>query len=238
MKNKLKFVLCFISLLFVFNNNANAAIIDSKTLKDEIIKDIKDQVEDLISGKISIVINKLPYRSINIPDNSRFEIHASTNLKYFSPFTVARVKVIANDKTVKIFGVPLKIKVQDSVWVAKEYISRSQKFSLNNLVKKEKDITFVAKTAVRSSYSIEKAISRKNYKPGDVIDVRFINNAPKVVRNKPVNVIFKSDFISVKISAKALNNGKVGDLIKVRSDKYKKDYIGKVIGLNTVLVEI
>ena len=81
--------------------------------------------------------------------------------------------------------------------------------------------------------------SKKIFRTGEVIDKRFINVKPDVVRNTEVRVFFASnDNLMVTIDAVALEDGLIGEWVSVENKNYKKVYKGKIIGENRVLVTI
>jgi flagella basal body P-ring formation protein FlgA len=61
---------------------------------------------------------------------------------------------------------------------------------------------------------------------------------PAVAKNSVVSVIFDTGGINIAIDAEALQNGCIGDTVRIRSDEYKKFYTGKVVDTNKVLVKI
>jgi flagella basal body P-ring formation protein FlgA len=50
----------------------------------------------------------------------------------------------------------------------------------------------------------------------------------------PIQVIFEKNGISIESYAQAMSTGKIGDIIRLRNVKTKKELAGKVIGLNKV----
>jgi len=225
-------ILVFSALSF----KAEAAVLDAKFLKEEIKKDVEKQLQ---SGKNTTVeIGDLPYQQIetNEGKNGKVEIEAKINSKFFNPITIVRVSVIVNGEVYKSFVAQAKINVYDKVWVASDYIKRGE--VLTNVVLEEKETACLVGTFTDKNFDPHKYVSKKNYKPGDVIDSNFIETIPAIVKDSPVSVIFKTQTVSITIQAIALDRGSIGDYIKVRSKNYKKDYMGKIISENIVLVNI
>lgn len=224
---------------------AGAAVLDSQFLKEKIKKDVEEQLKSNFKNNFSdsqsnikVEITDLPYEKIETHEgkNGKVEIESKINLKFFNPTTIVRVNIFVNGEIYKSFITQAKINIYNKVWVAKDYIKRGD--SLNSVALEERETTYLSKTAARKNFDPYKYISAKNYNPGDVIDSNFIENIPAIVKDSPVFVIFKTDSVSVTIQAIALDKGCIGDYIKVRSKNYKKDYQGKIIGENLVLVNI
>lgn len=217
---------------------ASAAVLDAKFLKEKIKKDVEEQIKSTVKGKITVEIGDLPYEKIetNEGKNGKVEIESKINLKFFNPITLVRVSILVNGELYKSFVAQAKINIYDRVWVANDYIKRGE--VLTNVVLEEKEISYLSKTFTGKNFDPYKYVSKKNYKPGDIIDSDYIENIPAIVKDSPVSVIFKTPSVSITIQATALDKGSIGDYIKVRSKNYKKDYMGKIISENMVLVNI
>jgi len=229
----------FLTLIFLaLSFKADAAVLDAKFLKEKIKKDVEEQIKANLKGNIKVEISDLPYEKIetNEGKNGKVEIESKINLKFFNPITIVRVNVFVNGELYKAFITQAKISIYDKVWVAKDYIKRGD--VLTNVALEEKEITHLPKTIAGKSFDPYKYVSRKNYNPGDAIDSNYIESIPAIVKDCPVSVIFKTSTVSITITAIALDKGSIGDYIKVRSKNYKKDYMGKIISENLVLVNI
>jgi len=225
----------FLSVFLI--GKADAAVLTHQFLVSEIKKDITKQLKSEIPGRINIDIKNLPYNSINISDGNVL-IVTTIDLKHFSPVTIAKVNVFVNDKNVMNFGVPIKISVYDKVWVAVDTINKGGALTSYNLALEEKEIGFLAKDAAREDFYTNGKLVEKVFRAGDIIDTRYIKTMPIIIRNTPVSVIFKSTSFTVTLPAEALEDGNLGDYVRVRNDKLKRSYVGKVISANTVLVNI
>lgn len=237
MKKTLKTAL-LILIFSALSCKAGAAVLDSKILKEKIKKDVEEQVKANVKGIIKVEITDLPYEKIetNEGKNGKVEIEAKINNRFFNPITIVRVNIIVNGEEYKSFITQAKISVYDKVWVAQDYIKRGD--ILTKVALEEKEITYLPKTLIRKDFDPYTHLSEKNYKPGDVLDSNYIENIPAIVKDSPVSLIFKTASVSVVIPAIALDKGSIGDYIKVRSKNYRKDYMGKIISENIVLVNI
>ncbi len=104
-------------------------------------------------------------------------------------------------------------------------------------------VSILVDGAVYKSFTAQGKIDIGNNKnsmisKNSITERNFNKIKPVIIRDNTISVIFKADKVSITIPAVALNNGCIGDYIKVRSTDYKKHYQGKVIGENLVLVDI
>ncbi|MDD3014313.1 MAG: flagellar basal body P-ring formation chaperone FlgA [Candidatus Gastranaerophilales bacterium] len=230
-------ILTLFLILFLLSGKAYAYTLNSQFLTNQIKNSVADQISSIMPGKIVVNVKSIPYRNIDIPPG-KLKINVSVNLRYFTPNTIARVSVLVNDKEITAFGVPVRLQVWDKVWVATDTIYRGETLSATNIKVENKEISLNAEKAIKENILLEGNLVRKNFVPGEVIDMRFIESVPTIMKSSQVSLIFKTRLITVNLSGEALANGKMGDYIKVRNKNYKKDYIGKVIGVNTVLINL
>jgi len=235
MKNFFKTVLLVLIICFATSCKANSAVLSEKFIKDKIKSDVEAQVKTKINGKIRVEIQDLPFKKIETSSKD-IDIKTNLNLKYFNPVVIVRVSIITDGNTYKSFTAQAKINVYKNIWVAKDFIKRGE--TLKNVVLEEKDISQISGNFVGEEFNPFKYVSSKNYNPNDVINPDFIRMTPSIVKDSPVSVIFQTGTVSVTVTAKALSSGNIGEYIKVRNRDYKKDYVGKIIGENTVLVNI
>lgn len=237
MKITVKTIIILIFSLLFCGEIVHAAILNSQMISNKIKKDVAEQVNSIIPGKVDVDIRETPYSCFNIP-SKKAEINAIIDMSHFSPMTIARVTISLDGKKMESFGVPVKLTVWDKVWVANDFIRRGETLSNANLSLENKNITLMAENALRENSDPQGCLVRKSFNHGDIIDRRFLESVPIVMKNSPVSVIFQFSSITVTIAGEALDNGKMGDYIKVRSKTYGKEYVGQVISANTILINI
>jgi flagella basal body P-ring formation protein FlgA len=235
--NFIKTVFIALTFLVLLIGRVNAAVLNSQNIISEVKKSVKEQVKLITKGEVEVEINKIPYESIEVPKGA-VEIKTSLNLKSFNPLTVARVEILVDGKKEISFGVPVKLYVYDKVWIAKDIIARNSTLTSSNLTLERKELGLITDTAARQDFSPGNYLAKKMFKPGDVIDTRYVETIPLIMKNSPISVIFKGSDITITIPAQSLEDGKIGDYIKVKSKELKKVYIGRVISTNTVQVNI
>ncbi len=71
---------------------------------------------------------------------------------------------------------------------------------------------------------------------GQVIYQKDLEPKPLVLKNQKILLIYESKFISLKVPAKALEDGTLGDLIKVMNLQSKKIVIAKIIDKDKAII--
>lgn len=231
-------IILSVLLLTVFTiKTVNAAVLDFKTIANKVKKDVKLQINSKIKGNIITEIKAVPFKKLNIP-NGKVEINTSINLKFFNPTTIANVSIIVNGKSVRTFILPVKVKIFDKVWVARYNINNGESFNINNITLENKEIGFISNNVLREDFSLLNSKTKRNYKVGDVIDKRYIAINPCIEKNSIVSILFENSDFTIVLMGEAMQEGKIGDFIKVRNKQYKKLYTGKILSAGKVLVNI
>ena len=211
------------------------------------LKDIEPLVKNflvkhytlLYKGDIQVQCGRIPSVPIKVPEGN-VEIKVTSLLRdAFVQRTVVRVRIFVDGKPKRSMGVPVQLALYDDVWVATQPIHRDDAISTINVECMRRDISKLAVTAARVNVSdLTNTRVKKSFRTGDILDHRFIEKEPVVIRNSLVAIIFKSKTISVSIPGEAMENGQIGDCIRVRSPEFRKQYRAKIIDRGTVLVNI
>ncbi len=80
-----------------------------------------------------------------------------------------------------------------------------------------------------------KYIAKTNIKEDSVLSLRVLKKLTDIKRNDIVTAIIKEGGVTLSFSAKALGEGNIGDIIKIRRD-HKKIFKAKIVSKNSVEV--
>lgn len=227
------FIAFFFSGLAVQARELTASDIEPK-IKRFIVNHYKTDYK----GQIEVNCGRIPGLPLKV-DEGKLEITLKSSLRDdFIPRTVVRVAIYVDGKYQRAFGVPVTLALYDDVWVATQPILRGDAISAANVELKRKDISKLAGTAAKPTSNLQGTRVRKTFTAGEILDHRFIEKDPIVVRNALVEIIFQSSTVSIAIPGHALENGNMGDIVRVKSKEFNKEYIGTVIDRGIILVNI
>ncbi|MEW5819974.1 MAG: flagellar basal body P-ring formation chaperone FlgA [Cyanobacteriota bacterium] len=231
-------ILSLISVFFLTSLSVEAREVNISDIEPHIKKFLVNHYKPLYKGDIVVDCGRMPGVPFNVEDG-KLEIKINSVLRdEFRQRTVVRVSVYVDGKFQRALGVPVTMALYDKVWVATQPIQRDDALSAANIQVERRDISRLANTYAKAITDLTNTRVKKTFNAGDIIDHRFVEKDPIVVRNALVEVIFQSKTISIAIPAQAMENGHIGDIIRVKSDKFNKEYIGKVIDRGVVLVNI
>lgn len=216
-----------------------AQTLTSAQVQSDISKVLKETYYNGLTGyEVDVKVMNVPFSELIIPDGKVYYEVVSPKDRYI-PRDVKRVNVYVNGMLVKTLNLPVAIQAYKEVLVAKTDIVRDQAITEENTTLKRVDCTNVIEYVLDKESLKKEMTSKKIFRTGEVIDKRFINVKPDVVRNTEVRVFFASnDNLMVTIDAVALEDGLIGEWVSVENKNYKKVYKGKIIGENRVLVTI
>jgi flagella basal body P-ring formation protein FlgA len=229
--NGLLFKVLAMTLLFFFASIHNSFVLgDSfdKTVEDLIYEKITDpriaiELQYESQNKVAAILTKeSDIKSISLinfePNHSNFKI---------------RVNYTNNSASDELFG---------------KYISFVEVPVLSRFIRAgeiitDKDITIIRTklSSLRGNFVInEKDIigmqAKKHLSSGALIKNNELINPPVIKTNDPVSIIYSSNNIKLKISGTALNNGAIGDMVKVKNNDTGAVLLGQIINKNTVQV--
>lgn len=235
MKKIINTALLLILMGFGFAPKAYGAVYDSVQIAYLIKNDIVEQIKQQFEGKIEVEVTALPYQTVEVP-NGKLEVKTDIDLNNMYSPAIVRTELYVNNIKVKSFGARAEIKIYEKVWVSRDWIKRGE--TIKNLRLEEKNVSSILHSVVKKDFNQGEYLARRNIKPGEVITYEYIEEIPTIVKDSPVSLIFKTPQVSVTIPAIAVTSGKMGDYIRVKNIQYKKNYVGRIIGDNIVLVNI
>lgn len=217
---------------------AQARVVTANDITPKVKKYILNHYKTLYDGDIQVTLGRMPAIPCDVQDG-QLEIDVTSNLRdHFVKRTLVRVILKVDGKNVRAIGVPVELALYDNVYVATEPIQRDTAITGSNVKIERRDISDLGLTAALSSKDVYNKISNKTFRTEEVLDMRFIEKSPDIQRNSLVNIIFRSDVVAVSIPGEAMEEGCIGDSIRVKSSDYRKNYVGTVIGKNVVLINI
>ena len=153
-------------------------------------------------------------------------------------FTIV-CEVIINEKVEKRFNVYLSVGKRRSVYVLKDGVSRGEKFSLNKIEKKE--IIDDGKKVYIGEQDIEKyqkKVYKMPIKRGEILKAEDFTGLKVIRQNSKVRVVIESEGMAVTYIGRAMEDGYLGESVKVINENSKKIITGIVQENGSVKVEL
>ncbi|WP_456398038.1 flagellar basal body P-ring formation chaperone FlgA [Desulfurobacterium sp.] len=208
--------LFFLFVLFLTVLPANG-----ETVKDFIIKYIKDHFPDK-----AIVFVSAPDRDIN---PKKIEVTLTSEDRYYLRFRL----YVKNNGSEDIIPVNVRVaNLRPVVVAAHDILSKSLIRAGDLKVKKVAESR--ASLGFNSISDVVGKRAKRFIRAGSIIKPSDIMPDYVVFKNAPVKVIYVSGNIRIEMLAQALQNGALGDIIKVKNISTGKKLLCKVIGNGVV----
>ena len=230
-----------ILIMILFAGGSFAGTISADKFKNDIQKLLVEDFSAKTSADIEVKVTMLPFNSMTLPDGVigyKLVSNGSTEFNTASR-QVKRVDVLVNGKLERTVNVPIELKVYEEVLIASDYISREQPITSGKVRIKKINIADKANAVVTKDMLKKDLVAKKDYREGEILDKRFVKLRPDVVKNADVRIILNSNNgFQISIDGVAKTEGTMGEYVTVENRLYKKIYSGKVVGENTVQVNI
>lgn len=238
MKKLIKNLILF--LIIANMQNAFCYSLSYEELKNEISNKINKQIAQQLkeySDDFEINIFGIPKNTILTNEAIKPKIETISQNPNFSPNSYNRILIKdSKGSLIKAFPITVQTKVFAPVLVASEIIPFNQTINQTNTTIKRTEISkHLGKTYKTQTNGL---ISKKNYQKGNVILADYTKTKSSILKNSNIDVIFVSKSLSIKLRAKALQEGAIGDTILVKSEKYNKTYNAVVKSENEAIVRI
>ncbi|HQJ94463.1 MAG TPA: flagellar basal body P-ring formation chaperone FlgA, partial [Syntrophorhabdaceae bacterium] len=134
--------------------------------------------------------------------------------------------------------VSFKVFVKKHIYVLKQNLKRGDVINAGDIIKKE---ILLNENKGRYPLDIEKIIGKtvkKDINAGTVVKNDMIEDRYVVKTNEIVSILAQNNRIMVKTKGRAIEKGKIGDVIRVKNVSSNKEILGKVVGSGVVTVDM
>lgn len=197
---------------------------------------VKDAIEKIVIQKS---MNKAQLDFISVPRTIEFE-EPNVEADIIVPDEIkaginnVSVKYTINGKLLKYIDYNIRVKLLKDVWVAANKIAANSVISMNDLTLREivvfNDVNFP------SENELVGRTANRSINKDDVLKVEMIAPDVKVKRGDKVTVVVVSGAVVIRCSGTTLQEGVVGDMIRVKRDGSQNVVSGKIASDGSVVI--
>ncbi|OPY64541.1 MAG: flagellar basal body P-ring biosynthesis protein FlgA [Syntrophorhabdaceae bacterium PtaU1.Bin034] len=132
--------------------------------------------------------------------------------------------------------VPFKVFVKRKLYVLKHNIKKGDVLSADDVVEKQTYLNGSGAAYPMNSADVLGKVAKKELLAGNVITLKVLEDPTAIQKGEVVNITAQNRRLLVQGKGTALEKGKMGDVVRVKSTS-GKEIAGKVTGSNTVSVE-
>ncbi len=205
------------------------------------LKRIKKLVENYIRKKysfakrIEIKFTKLP--ELYIEEGSRIKIEPFP-VSGFTQTQLFKVHSIKNSKIISTGFLQVKVRVWAMMPVSKRYILKGERIKNSDFQHELRELTSSNWRFVRSEKLLVSKIARYSIREGEVLREELLSSPYLVRRGERVYVYVKFKGIKVVLSGISLDDGRLGERVRVKNEKSGKILYGIVSSKRRVEVSV
>jgi flagella basal body P-ring formation protein FlgA len=169
---------------------------------------------------------KLSYQIFPLPGN-KFRGHSYFNI-YFT--------VDGNlEKKIKVMA---SIIIKEKVVVTCKPLGRRQIITANDIMLKEMDLAKLPANVIVEADQVIGKRTKVIIDPYTPLTENLIETPPVIRRRKLVKIVVENDLLRITTLGQAQQDGRKGEIIRVRNLSSKKDIYARVVDANTVMIDI
>jgi flagellar basal body P-ring formation protein FlgA len=149
----------------------------------------------------------------------------------------ALLEIMRAGKPQRCYWITAKILIHTDVWVATQRILPGQIVESGNLVKQSKVIEDLRSTYIRNLDEVVGKIAHRNFSPGDLILRDAFTDPFLIKRGETVQLRLQRSGIMLTSSARAEQDGRLGQVIRVRNLDFSTVLKAQVTGRSQVLLQ-
>lgn len=133
-----------------------------------------------------------------------------------------------SDQVLKRGVVTLQVEVIAPVWVTTRDLSRGEIIGDGDLEQSERDESKLRGAAILDAAQLVGRRTRRMIRSGQPIRAHWIEEVPAVKRGDRVRLLFVSEGLRIESSGTVREDGRVGDVVRVRIEESRRELSGEV----------
>ena len=210
----------------------NSNKLDPERLKEETVKFIGGKLgEKYIRTEINIL--KMPDK-LSLPAGEiTFDFSKNQQDEFYGKISLS-CDIIANGEPYRRVNILADVRAYIKVYRLKKDASRGAALDLSMVEEAVENIASVSKGVIKDPAELAASKSATFLSSGTVLTRYLLDRLPDINRGDDIKILVKFGNVTATTYGKALQEGSVGELIKIRNSDSKKDLVGKVVDKGVV----
>jgi len=195
--------------------------------KSAILAQLDDSYREIILAPVGV------YRDLELPLGKVSLEMTHDSPKLFRGRAQVSVRILINGEFYTMQPLWFKLSGKRFACVAKTNIDRMQNISFDMVSSKLVDISALSANPIQCRNEMGNTVATQNITSGSILTGNNTQHSQMVLQGQDVNVSSRSGAITISIIATALQNGKKGDLIKLKNKHSKRVFLGEITGAHS-----
>ncbi len=229
MRCSLRPLTCAVKLILILSAVSLAGVLDREKARDIALRKIKEEFGDRVKVEsVSLILSgPIRYRKVD---------RVVLSVREGVPRGSVHIYLLTDRGTRRV-SLVLDLLWRCEVFVITENIGRGERIYPWQVVLKSLYMRRCPRQGIEDPEELMNYVALRPLRKEEVIRKGYLKKEPLVRRGEEVNVIFRKGSLEISFVGEALDNGFLGDTIRVRSANTGKILRGRVISEGSVLVK-
>jgi len=188
-----------------------------------------------LTGELKLSLSR-PWSPLKLPAPDYSIVVAEWPTNGISGTFLVRVKISSDGELVADWLVPLQAQLWQDVWVANTRLERGQPLDRSLLASQKFDTLRERQPPISAQVDPSSLELTNSITAGRPLTRHDVSIRPIIRKGQIVEVSAQQGLLSITMKALALENGAVGDLIKLRNLESRREINGQIINENKVRI--
>ena len=211
-----------------------AARLESSVMRREIEAAVRADLGEVVG----VAAVKVPQLSdLQMPAGARLQVDVAASGPGARSVS-ATVRILDGAQVVRTQQVVVQIDRLETAWILRHEVARGQPVVPSDLEAVQRPSSEMTPDAVRNPSELQNATARRDLRAGEPVLRRSVELPPMVARGHRVTLVAQTRAIRLSALGEALAAGHHGDTIRVRNLDSQKIVTGRIVGPQTVEMEL
>ncbi|HAT8858854.1 TPA: flagellar basal body P-ring formation protein FlgA [Legionella pneumophila subsp. pneumophila] len=228
---------CILSFFLIFASTSlfSESSQSLELLKNKIEQYALNELSNYTEGKIQVTADNIdPRLNLKVCDDNKLEVFNPYQTPMLNTSTMG-IKCLEENNHWTLY-IPVKITIFKSVLVAKRALLKGTKISNSDIYQTELDVQKLKQGYFTDSKELIGLVCKHDITPNSPLNPFNIELAKLVHKGEQVSIIAAHDNLTVSMDGIAMDEGALGDSVKVKNLSSKRIIEAQVTGKKTVKV--
>ena len=221
------------------SDSINVKALGVRLQKNEYVQGAKKYLARQLKGKYKRVQIETVglYKDVNLPKGELAINYQINNQRYVRKRMQVWADIIVDGHRVVSQPVWFEVSAFGQAWVSKYDLTSGSAIRGNMFVREQLDLASIGRKVLNDLPECCFSRIRKQMSAGDILVQENVETIPAIARGGRVQVLASTKNVQIATQATSLQDGDIGDIVKVQQGRDGIVYNAKVIGRNMLTVD-
>ncbi|MBI5699508.1 flagellar basal body P-ring formation protein FlgA [Candidatus Saganbacteria bacterium] len=234
----MKLIRLLLAAVIIFSLGVGALAQTTDKIADAVLRFAVSNHPEWKGAELKVSLNGAESLNRKYPEQEiSFTVPADFKLTRVTPRMTLPIAVIKDGEEIERGAVTARIEVFHEVVTAGRKLLKNQRLQPEDIIMQKMEVSLYPDKYFVDKNRVIGKISTTLVPQGAMLLSWMVKAQPVVARGETVRIINRSEGLLVEAQGEALQDGQIGDLIKVRRKNVKQSFEAQVIGAGAVEVK-